>query len=168
MRNLYKWTLHKKALLFEKLLNVDIELPEGISSLFVELTATIGVKLYFEKEDRDYAVQLQNKAYRYGLGPQVGSKFNFKWRNIFPHDRMDRPIPDEEFDPYISQIVRVYGYVTQVATVSGRLSLAKRISIVNRLNSIGIDFDDKHEWNFGKIGNKIVCIDFGKESAYIS
>jgi hypothetical protein len=102
----------------------------------------LGVKLFYEKFARDYSVKLQKKAHQAKLAPKVYGKIN---------------------------ISDMYGYVTELANLEIRKNWGdeKADILFKKLRRVGILHEDLHDDNIGKIGNRIVCIDFCPESCEI-
>jgi len=148
----YNWTKSKERILLSKLLTSQ-KFNHGVTCFFVPLTKVIGAKLFEHSKERNQALTLQKKAAKHGLAPKAGEKFSFSWR-VFPWDLFE----DEP------QVIKIYGYLTQIAETPITLSPKEEEELEKRLRDIGISAFDLHEDNIGKIGKNILCIDFDHES----
>ncbi len=140
--------------------------PHGISSYFVPISDVWAAKVYEFKCDRDNHFDKQEKAAEYGLGPEVGCKFEF----------------GEGYGKkycYITEIVEVRprqrkgcdSYSTEYdACKQAQVEFAQKINpllddLVDELqDKIDFEFKDIHNNNVGFKNGKLVCIDFGDES----
>lgn len=121
----------------------------GCSCLFVPISDTCGVKLYKTKDGRDFAVRMQRKAEKVGVGPKVFKVFNLRY-----------PLKDDILCPRLN--THKYGYVTQLAKDVHTVDYPRSLS--RRMRKHGFHVGDLHGGNTGRIGRKWVCIDFDKAS----
>ena len=54
----------------------------GSECVFVKVTSTWGIKLYTDRMSRDFAIKKQRCAFKDGVGPKVGKKFNLKYSDV--------------------------------------------------------------------------------------
>lgn len=142
----------------------------GVESMFVALSDTVGIKMYPNKFDRDFAYFSQKLASYHLLGPNAG-------RRLFVEGLENVYNECQEFDA-------AYCYLTEIADLSNSSSLfynldscgsnchsgcechyeeSEAISDLGMaLRSVGLSGGDLHEGNIGEIDGRLVCIDFGK------
>lgn len=113
----------------------------------------IGIKMYNNFYDRNRNYDWQKKAYKYRLAPFCDYKFKITYKLIDTNS--------------CCRDKTVYCYLTENAKTIRNKKLKKKI-VVSKLNYVfnkfkkkGLDMDDWHEGNIGKIGNRWVGIDFG-------
>lgn len=99
-----------------------------------------GYKVYGSYEDAVAARKRQLKAYRHGLGPKVGSL-------IIAVDGAEKNLG--------------YGYMTQVAKKISNLSDKQHQIFCDKISQLGFSTGDMAYCNMGRLGKKLVCIDFG-------
>lgn len=123
---------------------------EGIECEFFTVKKT-GYKVYRSLMEAYKAFERQSKAYKAGLAPRPGKMFVQLYKDGTP----------------------TYGYTTQIAKIinGNRYSdtrynqlIENMEEISRKLRKIGILTRDLHDGNFGYIGKRLVCIDFGSES----
>ena len=116
---------------------------KGISSYFLPVSPEIGIKLFPKKGERDRSRYKQNIANLAGLAPKVG-------------DTID--------------ICGFYGYYTERVIMLHTLYKFNKIpkKILNQMYDLedqlleSCDFKIDTNWqNYGFIGKRIVCVDFG-------
>ncbi len=127
----------------------------GGACFFFKLNRQVGAKLYRSLEQRNYAVRLQDKAHGKGLGPEVGSLFEFHF-------------PDFTGGNYATDVKRrkLYGYLTQLADVR-RCHTSDREEMDrfrDEMSLAGFSTWDLVWMNVGRIKGKLVCIDFDQAS----
>lgn len=110
-----------------------------------------GYKIYKTLMEASKAFERQSKAYKAGLAPRPGKVFVKLYKDYSP----------------------LFGYTTQIAkTINSNgyndaryNQLIENMEEISRkLRKIGILTRDLHDGNFGYIGKRLVCIDFGSES----
>lgn len=132
------------------------ETPQGVSCSYVQWTKNVGLKLFTCKYTRDHSYKGQKRAAEHKLAPKVGKKLQFKALS-FGGDDYNAPNPTP---------ITIYGFFTETARIGGRRPPSDRavMRLSEKLDDIGINHFDLHECNVGKIGNRVVCIDFDTAS----
>lgn len=147
----------------------NLALPAGISSRFIKLTESFGLRVtpWASRHEVVDTYDNHKKAYSYGLAPYC---FGF-------------------LSVYDSNDVQAYGYIVQTVCIlhdwlaqnhfsrhencyaSGRM----KIPVIDRqgprlyhriFRFLGFYCGDSHLGNAGFLGRKLVCVDFGKEGRY--
>lgn len=125
----------------------------GVQCVFVHL-GNKGLKLFRHEWDAEAAAQAQKLAHKHGIGPEVLSDV-------------------EEFE---TGLPHVYGFFTELAEVitqcDKKYTTDQFNELVKKMYEAFGDFDfdgyvepfDLHNNNMGLIGDRLVCIDFGKDS----
>jgi hypothetical protein len=145
---------------------VPYRILEGCEAKFVKMTNKKGVKLFWDKHSAKRSFNRQKKAYLNGLGPKVltDSICTYGLTN-------DNAI-------YIQ-----WGYLTEVVeTFSSKkdfyfwnkenegldvVDVLENIETLGKqLRKLRVGGYDLHEFNVGIKNGKLVCIDFGDQSAY--
>jgi len=150
--SLYK---HKKEELREYSSPWDYE--SGIHCVFIPLTKRIGVKVYREKYQVCGALKNQIRAFRHGIAPEYGKMFQIK---------VDKPINEWDIGP-----TTLYCHFTEIAqTLQEEVALdennfptgIEHAELCAKLKEINLYWvaEDLHRFNIGRIGNRMVCIDF--------
>jgi hypothetical protein len=126
--------------------------------LFVPLNNRKGIKLYRDKEIRDFSYKGQNKAFKLGLGPKTYGKFKLEFPEVMFVYSEHHGEPGCDFKTY-------YGYITQLAKEpSGKFdkrTYTAAQKLTDKLVANGFaDWDVGYTSNVGWVGNKLVCIDF--------
>ncbi len=116
---------------------------------FFALNEKIGVKLFQRKDDRNHSWRMQSLAAEHKLGPETGDKFTIKQVDFHASFKV------ETWHGFLTQRAKCIEYQRRVVD-----------RIVEKLKEIGIQYTDSYKANFGKIGNRIVVIDFGAESCH--
>jgi len=118
---------------------------EGCVCTFVPLSNKVGVKLYRYKQSRDLAVKMQKKAAKHKLAPKVGRTLQLSDKYKY----------------------KKFGYLTEIVKVKHNLIGVHwdKIEVLDdALQEIGINHGDLCGSNVGFIGNRMVAIDFDKNS----
>ena len=123
----------------------------GCSCMFVAITSDIGIKFYSSKSERNYAFKLQKKASKFRIGPNVFGKID-----------LDKPVSGAGVT--ISDYGFQYGYLTQKARTSSRITDSKIEKLIEKMNDLGFHTSDVCAPNVGYIGKRLVCIDFDEGS----
>jgi hypothetical protein len=112
-------------------------------------------KLYSCPRNRLMSSEAQERAAKYGLGPDVYGNF-------------DITINNKEYYGYLSEIVEVLepelAYDGQIMGCFGEINDEELSKLVRKLRKIGISecvTSDLHESNVGWKNGRMVCIDFG-------
>ncbi len=128
----------------------------GIECMFVQLTKNVGIKIYRGRMEAESSCERQTKAHKIGVAPKVMSRVKkcyvgnlLEWDcdNIFDSD-----------DPYC------YCYMTQIAKCPTRYRQEEKVELKKRMEKARLPTWDLHGANLGRIGKKLVAIDFGDES----
>lgn len=148
-----RWTPTLELALWKKLHARRKQWQAGGMCMFFPLTETVGVKLYRRKPQRDFALNAQKRALRVGAAPRCGGTFELH-------------MPMISTTGYVADFRRtvMHGYVTEVARVTGRWGLQGLDSLHRKLLRIGLSSNDAEYTNVGFIGDKLVCIDFDRNS----
>lgn len=139
---------NKNKALIGQLLFKKFPFKAGVEGAFVPLNDHIGIKLYFLKYSRNVAVRQQAKAFKHGIGPAVGDKFELYF--LFG-DEMH----------FMTRYI-LYGYITERAHDVGKVRPNKEFlkTLEKVLNTDRLDFENN--WgNVGRIGTHVVAVDFG-------
>ena len=146
-----QWTPELELALWRQMHAPKKKWIAGGACMYFRLNRHAGVKLYRDKEARNYAVQMQDKAHGLGLGPEVGSLFEFHF-------------PDMLDGTWATDVKRrkMYGYVTQNASVKiGHASDREEMDrFCEEMEAAGFSAWDLAWINIGRINGKLVCIDF--------
>lgn len=130
----------------------------GANCVFLQLTKTVGFKLFRSKTDAMKARRMQLKAYKAKIAPEVGSLLNLQVKNV-KSKSIRRFILNR-----LPNNLRVWGYMTEVVNVGGFApNDASVTKLVQKLKRIGITTHDCHAGNFGwrtKEKGKPIWIDF--------
>ena len=128
----------------------------GVECMFVQLTKNVGIKIYRGRMEAENSSKRQTKAHKIGVAPKVMSRVKrcyvgnlLEWDcdNIFDSD-----------DPYC------YCYMTQVAKCPTRYRGEELDQLVRKMGKSKFSTWDLHNGNLGRLGKKLVAIDFGDES----
>ena len=156
-----QWTEAKR-----QRLSKPIKTAGGCECYFLHLTPTTGVKIFYSRENRDYAYAAQRKAARHGIGVPVGQRFVIRSLKIPTkiRDYWEASGYTDELG-YDQDSTIYYGYVTIVAKKVGRFNWDAHYKLIEALYIIGLDgAEDLHEDNVGRYRGKLICLDFGKIS----
>jgi hypothetical protein len=128
---------------------VEVLKSEGGSAQFYSIkgSKTLGFKEFESKKSALYAYKVQKKLSKLGLAPKVYGTI--------------KRVPIHNYDEPTN-----WGFITQkVKIVGGKYSREKIQTLVDKIfHKTKLRFWDCHSWNIGKLNNKYVCIDTGKES----
>ena len=140
------------------------QVRNGIECAFIPLSSQRGVKVFFKARESNSSRRAQSIFYKLGFAPRVYSETlhvefscNIETNNDYHSLSFDRN------DIY-------YGYITQKVRVvpSGSYCNDRQQELVSvldkKLDKIGWDMCDRHDGNYGFLGNRAMLIDFGGES----
>lgn len=137
--------------------NYDKPSPGGVSCKFFKIDDKFGIKVYTSEYTRDNAVIRQQKMHSHGYAPAVGESFNIQDKFFCYITEIAIPIVEgtEEY-----QGPKHYEIVSE--------AYKKEPFIRNEIDKLcrdmrkaGYIMNDQHLANFGRMGEKLVCIDFG-------
>lgn len=140
-------TNKQKLKIINALLGED-KVKSGSVCLFIPLDKSTGIKLYSDKSDRAYSYNRQKKAAEIKIGPEVGDKFELTVPCMATYS--------------LNNTKKFYGFFTQRAQDVGRLNPTEKLE--KGMTLLGFRTYDLHRQNIGRIGKRVVCIDFGYES----
>lgn len=136
------WKKHYLKLLIGRLKKERIK--AGVSCRFMRITKTIGIKTYYSKRDRDTAWRRQCKAEALGVAPKTGERIDLEdYEHPHPMSRLEK-----------------YAFLTQVAQPLRSLSCRDYDILEKAFRKLRLGTADLCEPNCGKIGKRVVCIDF--------
>lgn len=136
----------------------------GVSCQFVPFDNCWGIKVYNNKQVRDYNYEWQSKAAEVVMGPDVGSKFQFTYEfhgvkttaYCFISEKVQPLVDNAEIHPdkYFSMLANAdMEYGEMIDEFCDLLE-----------EQIGFYMRDRHCGNFGiKSDGTLVCIDFGND-----
>lgn len=156
-----QWNNSTKALLLGQLMKQQ-GIRYGANCVFVPISKTVGVKLYTNAENRDYSYHNQKRASKDGLGPQVGGRFRFPGFFIVPKGEIEAEANAPEIDEFMLEMY--YGYVTQRARAAGYIYSDELQKLKSSMVAKGFSDYDLLDFNLGRIGKRLVCIDFDMNS----
>ena len=147
------------------MLNSFKKSKQGCACIFIPITKTIGVKCYHSHNNRNSSFSLQRKASKYGLGPKVGIKFEIKLKGsiLLKCDDFSYWVDDYGYK-------YIYCYFTQIAKQPAKAKIKERKILRDKLdeNKIGIGDFFYNTSNLGRIGKKLVVLDFDRGSQFCS
>jgi len=126
---------------------IDPELaPTGSESTYIQISRSVGAKLFDDSIQRDYTYNGQKFAYVNGFGPNVGQRFVIKIKGR-----------------------KYYSYITEHAgPATCDIDYTEKDKLLEVLEKHGWAIQDYkgHEGdrNLGLIKGKLVCVDFGPMS----
>jgi len=129
----------------------------GVECMYIQLTNTKGIKVYGTLRDARYAHKNQSLASIYQLAPKVYSrvqKCNFNFHKV------------DNYGAFRHNQKFAYFYITKVAITPSGPTSKEREDLIDNLAGLNIMASDLHCGNLGRIGKKLVAIDFGKESIF--
>lgn len=121
----------------------------GCSCMFVPIERGKAAKVYRTKGERNYAAKKQRLAFKLGFGPKVYKSFDLS-RGIRAGTSAYAP----------KGSVYRYGYVTQIATCVHRYDGSPTLE--RKMHKHKFSTYDLHGGNIGRIGRRLVCIDFDR------
>lgn len=127
----------------------------GMECMFIQMNQTKGIKAYDTKTDAQFARSKQMKAAKHKLGPKVLSSI-YKMRFDFHRDDL--------WGAFSHNQKYVYFFVTEVAEILNVISHKTAYDLQKKLWNLGILTYDLHARNVGRIGERLVAVDFGRES----
>ena len=147
-------------ILSEKVRNYRGRSPGGIACQFIKLDEKWGIKKYSSKKTRDRAYAAQKKMAEVGCAPQVGASFNVdEWRFCYVTE-VAQPLMDG-YDGSGNWLER-YGESDKLKADSEVLRWMD--NALDEMAKHNYYMSDAHLANFGILGNKVVCIDFGNDN----
>lgn len=139
----------------------------GVECEFIPFDNCWGIKAYYNKKKRDENYDWQIAANEYGLGPDVGSKFQFSY-----YDKDNKKVTKycfitEAVEP-LADNGRHDWYEDFLNELENKeIEFAEEIDNVclELEDKIGFYMRDKHAANFGrrKSDGFLICIDFGND-----
>ena len=130
------------------------ETPSGVSCSYLQWTQKVGLKLFTSKRERDHSLRGQKLAAKHDLAPLTGEKVDLEILSCEP---------DGAPHPHMRKL---YGFFTQTAKI-GAISWGEEEMLSEALSDIGVMHHDLHLNNTGKLGKRIVAIDFDTCSCWI-
>ena len=139
--------------------------PSGVSCVFIKLNKKVGLKLYYDEAERNYAYKMQQNAAKHGLGPDTyGLVDNISVSKI--EQLEEWPQSDENIGWYS------YGYLTEIVETHDKFRTARGeefldlfhkeiLTLEADLDKIGFAFWDQKPENCGIKNHRLICIDFG-------
>jgi len=127
----------------------------GIECMFIKMSRTKGIKVYETKKEALFARKLQMKAARNKLAPQVLSTI-YKCHFDFHCD--------DKWGAFYHNQKYAYFFVTEVVEILKKISYPVAECLQKKLWNLGIHTYDVHPKNVGRIGERLVMVDFGRES----
>lgn len=139
--------------IYRKLFSKYIRHKTGAKCVFIPLNKTVGIKLYTDADNRNFAHRNQKRARKFA--PKTGEKFDLVVNTLQDNDE--------------AGLIRYwyYGYFTEVAKPIRCLSEKDQDRLSKNLENIGLTGDDLFEGNCGRINGKVVVIDFDKGSCLL-
>lgn len=150
------WNQEVEEKLKKRFFDHSGKIDYGSHCVYVEIEDRVAAKLYFSEKNRDYSLKNQQKAFEKNVGPQVGDSFSIRFLCIV----------DNEKDGLDGAWRRpLFGYLTEIAdSLKSTPEDEEFEKLVCNLKSIGLSDGDCNHYNLGRIGKKLVMIDFDKES----
>ena len=127
----------------------------GIECMYIQLSNRKGIKVYGTLREARFAHRNQSLASLYQLAPKVYTKIQKCNFNFHKHDYEGAFNHDQKFG---------YFYITQVAITPSGARRKEIDDLENNLAGLNIITSDLHFKNLGRIGKKLVAIDFGSAS----
>lgn len=157
-----KWSSELKEKIKNLLFDSEFcDITFGSSAIYFPINEKgAGVKLFLEKDNRDFSFNRQLKAFEANIAPWVTDKFEFECLVIScgEKDKLLR-------DAYKRDI---YGYITQHAPTiddTDRQYTSEQFSdLVSTMIDIGLSPSDLDERNLAFIEDRLVCVDFDRLS----
>ena len=117
--------------------------PSGSESTYIQISRTVGAKLFSDQEQRDYTYNGQKFGYVNGFGPNVGQRFTITIMNT-----------------------KYYSYITEHAGPANcDVNYVEKDELLKTMAGHGWTVGDYRSEvgnrNLGVIKGKLVCIDFG-------
>jgi hypothetical protein len=135
--------------------------PRGIKSCFIKLDKKWGIKLFWDKDDRDQCYTNQGIAAEHGLGPDVGDTVDFSEGMDYPYGYITEVV--QTIVPHNEVNNGICSSVFTKAQNSSRLT-EKQLELKEKLDDLfGCYFTDLHPANLGYKNGQLICIDFGSE-----
>lgn len=123
-------------------------ISNGSFTVFMKI-GKVGIKLFLNEENRDYAFRAQQLAHSSGIGPRAIKTFEF-----YDSDS------DTEWYCYTTEVVKTLPCKSLTNAVMEKLSeLIDDLAL--KMSNAGLDPWDLGRRNVGIIKGKLVCIDFG-------
>lgn len=148
-----------------------LELQEGhkwgSESVFIRTSKTVGFKGFESKMEAERSLERQAKAHEHNIAPKVLSEVV----------EIVMPVGETPLSAHYSRKTckvgyyknkqrRLYGYKTQVATDIGTDTTEDEFNaLYDKCKELDMCWCDLHDANIGRVGKKLVCIDFGDRSA---
>jgi hypothetical protein len=134
--------------------------PCGVSCSFIKLNDRWGIKKYYDKEKRNDNYKRQRHMASVGLAPKVGPKFHFEDMDIYCYvsEAVQVLIEAESVVINWEKREREHRAIYDSIEIMGWIRKA-----VNDMMVAGYQMTDTHAANFGILGNRVICIDFGND-----
>ena len=134
-------------------------LNNGYEAMFLQFSALEGLKCYFTKAEATSARKKQRKAHAKRIGPKV----------LSPVVKFEFPSCKIEFESRNKKMTKGYAYKTQVAKAIrsfNQISNSRQYdALIEKAEEVDIGTGDLCTDNLGRIGTRIVMIDFGDVSS---
>jgi len=132
----------------------------GFECAFLQMTPTVGIKIFPTRFNANYSITRQRQAYEKQIAPKVLSEIQMCFINheIFKQDT------NNLFKRFTTKGTCGYFYKTQVAQTKiefGKEYFDAICNLKNILKRLGMGSKDLHKNNIGRIGKRWVVIDFG-------
>lgn len=137
--------------------------PHGVSCFFVPLDEDWGVKVYHNKQSRDYAYDNQKEAYeRFALAPEVGDKFDLPdGQFCYVTERATPILTREQVSAAANESEDAYWNLEEELERKYSDEIA---DVENFFAENGFYFSDGHFMNWGRLKDgRLVPIDFGND-----
>ncbi|MHC4224771.1 MAG: hypothetical protein ACYSUN_12330 [Planctomycetota bacterium] len=143
-------------------------LDSGAEAVFIPISKKVGLKGFETKSEAERSLERQEQAFAVGVAPKV----------LSPVLELIMPVGKTVLAGHYSKRAmrrtvyqkkhrRVFGYKTQIATNIGErvFRTPEFRNLQKALRKLGFCSCDLHYQNMGRVGKKLVCIDFGDMSA---
>jgi hypothetical protein len=149
--------------------------PSGCACTFFKIDDKWGIKTYRRREDRDICYETQWKASSYGLGPEVGERFEFRVdeKTIYCYTTEIAESLYSERYYFLQDFLRqnywdcklpeYQEYLDEVDNNEEKYRVEIEATVDDLFDSIGWESCDNHCGNFGYYNGRMVCIDFGND-----
>ena len=127
----------------------------GCDCCYYRINSNTGLKVYFDRDDRDLSFFNQKKFHKFRLAPMTKERFSLSIGEL-----MGYISGYDGLNGKGNESLKVYCYITQNAEYVGKVGKKAINKCVKAMEEKGFPYYDNHEHNFGKIGKRVVCIDF--------
>lgn len=158
------WPKFSKKAFFRKLYK-SRRTPSGVSCAYVQWTKYVGLKMFTSKRSMSQSYKGQKRAAKHKLAPRVGERLTV---DVIRFSEVSNSLGFCDSEAPIPSKLKIHCFFTETATGIGRrVSRARERDLKKRLEEIGICHGDLHQWNIGRIGKRLVYIDFDDASCEI-